>query len=125
MFTNYVEAEEYYNNNLRRVRNGRIKVCNNTYLSRTLNGYVLILHSTAIIVYRPNVIRYNTGGHYTRTTKQRMTKFSPYTICSQQWNWYIYDWKNKITLPFYPKLPLPDSGLESVCEELESTIVAI
>ena len=128
MFTNYKEAEIYYNSNLRRVRRGRIKICNNTYLRTLLGGnlgYILKLHDTDIITYQPGVVSYNTGEHYTRTTKQRMSKFSPYTICQENWNWYIYDWNNKITLPFYPHIPLPDNGLDELPSELHSTIVAI
>lgn len=135
MFKNYDEAHKYfcdkvYNKaglakarylNAEFVNDPRVRVLPNTYLHMYIvpelkvdvdvKFFYLKLHDTRIITYTPCRISYNTGGHKTKTTKTRMSMFSPYTVYSEKGEWGIMDYGNEILIPFVENCPLPDDGL--------------
>jgi hypothetical protein len=71
----------------------RKKVDNNTYLERIdLNTIGLRLHRTYVVVYKlDGSIVLNSGGWLTRTTKERMTTYSPYHIFQKKHIWSVWN----------------------------------
>ena len=77
-------------------RNRRRKIARNTWLvgnpDGPLNGTPIIvqLHQTAIVVLLPNGhYTLHSGGWQTRTTKERIERFSPARITSCRTGWYV------------------------------------
>jgi hypothetical protein len=74
------------------------KIDNNTYKYDIDNGYKIRLHDTDIITYQNGYYTLNSGGWYSRTTKERLNKYTPFWIYQKNYEWYI-DYDNK-TLTF-------------------------
>lgn len=66
------------------------KVANNTYLKRTGEDEIsLLLHSTYIVRWTRGVgCLLNSGGWRTYTTKERMNRFSPFSVRSDRGTWW-------------------------------------
>lgn len=92
MFTTLAEAEQVFAK-ARNKSQGK-PVGNNTRLARNRDGGLcLILHQTAVVVYRPDgKIVLNSGGWKTVTTKERINNFTPRGICVSQHKmvWYLH-----------------------------------
>ena len=72
------------------------KVANNTYLKRTGEDEIsLLLHSTYIVRWTRGVgCLLNSGGWKTYTTKERMNRFSPFSVWSDRGIWWCSTWPN-------------------------------
>lgn len=74
------------------------KLENNTYLIKTTIGYGVQLHNTVIVELLPNSMYIlETGGYYTRTTKERINTYAPITIRQSKGDWYYmgFDWERE------------------------------
>lgn len=80
---NFKEAKETFENTRRR------KLDNNTYLTKTEEGYGVRLHSTVIVEFLKDRVRLNSGGWKTLTTKDRMNSFSPSRIFQKDNIWFV------------------------------------
>jgi hypothetical protein len=69
----------------------RRKVANNTWLERHDNGDIAVrLHATDVVVYHPDEsVTLNTGGWYSVTTKERMNRFTDFSVHSVKGEWYV------------------------------------
>ena len=66
------------------------KLGNNTYLKRRGDNIAVLFHETDIITYHENGhISFNTGGWYSKTTKERINEFSPVYIYQDKSIWYV------------------------------------
>lgn len=83
MFT-YSQAGLFIGNHKRR------KLCNNTYIEHIGNGCIGIkLHDTYIVKMYPNGdYELNSGGFRSKTTKNRINKYSPIKIYQRGFEWY-------------------------------------
>lgn len=71
-------------------RNGRKKLANNTYLMPVKSGIAVRLHDTDIVTIHPNNdCTLNTGGWMTKTTKERISRYSPVLIHQTNGIWYV------------------------------------
>lgn len=66
------------------------KLTGNTYLEKNNDGsYAIRLHSTQIIKFYPDKTVLDSGGWRTVTTKERINRFTSYTVSQKQGVWYI------------------------------------
>lgn len=68
------------------------KLANNTYLETAgaPERYAVRLHSANVVTfYRDGRIALDSGGWRTVTTKDRMTRFSPFAVWSERGVWYV------------------------------------
>ena len=77
------------------------KLQNNTYLTKTENGYGIKLHDTIIVEYTPQKTILNSNGWQTVTTKSRMNNYMPsgYSLYQEQGIWFIAkhgEWENSL-----------------------------
>lgn len=85
---NWYDAERVWNDRKKRP----VKLANSTYLENPnpeLTEFVVTLHGNPIIMYRPGRYTLNSCGWETKTTKDRLNKFTPFTIFSQRREWFI------------------------------------
>jgi len=85
---NYLEAKETF----QRARNKDkgYSLENNTRLVKTNKGYGIKLHNTIVVDILPNgnyVL--NTGGWFTRTTKDRINSYAPVSLYTHKRIWYL------------------------------------
>lgn len=73
-------------------RNQR-KIGNNTYAYIEHDGSVSIeLHGTKVVVFYPNgLVKLNSGGYHTQTTKKRINKYSPVRVYQENFEWFLSD----------------------------------
>jgi len=88
------------------------KLANNTY-GRIEDGVVYIrLHNTDIVTIWPGKVRYNTGGWFTVTTKERINRYTPdfIGVASEKGIWHVWqrgrEWR-KLSR-FYDDIELVD-----------------
>jgi len=75
----------------------RMRIGPNTYLERDGDDCAVRLYDTKIIVFYSNgMIRLDSGGYQTVTTKQRMLNLSPVPVYAVGGTWYAGD-----GLPFF------------------------
>jgi hypothetical protein len=69
----------------------KLKVDNNTTAYIEYDGSVSVeLHSTKVVVLYPNgLVKLQTGGWMTSTTKDRMNKYSPVRVTQRKGEWYV------------------------------------
>ncbi len=69
------------------------KIGNNTYAEIEYDNSVSIrLHGTAVVRFYPNgVVKLNSGGWRTHTTKDRINKYSPVKVYQKKYQWYLQD----------------------------------
>ncbi len=69
------------------------KVGNNTYAYIEHDGSVAIeLHGTKVVVFYPNgLIKLNSGGYRTSTTKKRINQYSPVSVYQKNFEWFLRD----------------------------------
>lgn len=69
------------------------KVGNNTYAEIEYDNSVSIrLHGTAVVRFYPNgLVKLNSGGWQTSTTKDRINKYSPVKVYQKKYVWYLED----------------------------------
>jgi hypothetical protein len=69
------------------------KVGNNTYAEIEYDNSVSIrLHGTAVVRFYPNgLVKLNSGGWRTSTTKDRINKYSPVKVYQKKYEWYLQD----------------------------------
>ncbi len=66
------------------------KLDNNTYLVRRANSIDVRLHDTYIVSYHPNGdVTLNSGSWHTNVTKDRISRFSPYSIRQERKIWFV------------------------------------
>lgn len=67
------------------------KIGNNTYAYIQHDGSVAIeLHGTKVVVLYPNgLVKLNSGGWRTHTTKKRINQYSPVRIYQEKYQWYL------------------------------------
>ena len=72
---------------------GQRKVGNNTYAYIQADGSVAIeLHGTKVVVLYPNgLVKLNSGGWRTHTTKKRINQYSPVRIYQEKYQWFLQD----------------------------------
>lgn len=73
-------------------KNGRKKICNNTYLYPRGEYNALVYHNTEIIKFYPMWVRLYTGSWHTSTTKLRLCKYSPVIVYQKDFDWFIGNW---------------------------------
>jgi len=69
------------------------KIGNNTYAEIERDNSVSIrLHGTAVVRFYPNgLVKLNSGGWRTSTTKNRINKYSPVKVYQKKYEWYLQD----------------------------------
>lgn len=69
------------------------KVGNNTYAYIENDGSVAIeLHGTKVVVLYPNgLVKLNSGGWRTHTTKKRINQYSPVKVYQKNYEWFLSD----------------------------------
>ena len=79
-------------------------IANNTVKYTLKDGTQIIrLYKTDIITFHTDgMIELNTGGYYTRTTKDRLNRFQPFNIHQKNYVWYV----ESENLPFYDGIKL-------------------
>jgi len=67
------------------------KIDNNTTAYIEYDGSVSVeLHSTKVVVLYPNgLVKLQTGGWMTPTTKDRMNRYSPVRVTQRKGEWYV------------------------------------
>lgn len=91
----YARAKSLLNGRL------RMKIGHNTYLAQTEETFTVIYHKTDIITFFSNdVVRLNTDGHKTTTTKARLNILSWYYVYQRKNVWYVID-ENGYEVEFY------------------------
>ncbi len=72
---------------------GQRKVGNNTYAYIEYDGSVAIeLHGTKVVVFYPNgLVKLNSGGYHTSTTKKRINQYSPVSVYQKNFEWFLRD----------------------------------
>jgi hypothetical protein len=75
------------------------KIAGNTYKIATKDGYKIQYYDTVIVEAKNGDYILNSGGFYTKTTKERINEvIAPSYISQKNFNWFIN--KNGITIPF-------------------------
>lgn len=86
-------------------------VANNTLQYTKDDGSVVIrLHDTDIVTTKGQNIKLDTGGWFSKTTKERINQYLPrrYSVVQRNFDWYITDDLLKKTIPFIGnKITLP------------------
>jgi hypothetical protein len=87
---NYAEAVSMVHGKTNRKER---KIGNNTYAEIGYDDSVSIrLHGTAVVRFYPNgLVKLNSGGWRTHTTKDRINKYSPVKVYQKKYNWYLQD----------------------------------
>jgi hypothetical protein len=69
------------------------KIGNNTYAEIEHDRSISVsLHGTDVVRFYPNgLVKLNSGGWRTHTTKQRINKYSPVKIFQKNFEWYLAD----------------------------------
>ena len=67
------------------------KVGNNTYAEIEHDKSISVrLHGTDVVRFYPNgLVKLNSGGWQTHTTKQRINKYSPVKIFQKNFEWFV------------------------------------
>lgn len=69
------------------------KIGNNTYAEIEYDDSVsIILHGTTVVRFYPNgLVKLNSGGWRTHTTKKRINKYSPVGVYQKNFEWFLRD----------------------------------
>ena len=69
------------------------KVGNNTYAYIQHDGSVSIelLGTKVVVLYTNGLVKLNSGGWRTHTTKKRINQYSPVRIYQEKYQWYLAD----------------------------------
>jgi len=69
------------------------KVGNNTYAEIEYDKSVSIrLHGTTVVRFYPNgLVKLNSGGYHTHTTKKRINQYSPVSVYQKNFEWFLRD----------------------------------
>lgn len=69
------------------------KIGNNTYAEIEHDKSISVrLHGTDVVRFYPNgLVKLNSGGWRTHTTKQRINKYSPVGVFQKNFEWYLDD----------------------------------
>jgi hypothetical protein len=69
------------------------KVGNNTYAEIEYDKSVSIrLHGTTVVRFYPNgLVKLNSGGYHTHTTKKRINQYSPVRVYQKNFDWFLSD----------------------------------
>lgn len=67
------------------------KIGNNTYAEIEYDDSVsIILHGTTVVRFYPNgLVKLNSGGWQTSTTKDRINKYSPVKVYQKNFQWFL------------------------------------
>lgn len=87
---NYNEAVEMVRGKTNRKTR---KIGNNTYAEIEYDDSVsIILHGTTVVRFYPNgLVKLNSGGYHTHTTKKRINKYSPVSVYQKNFEWFLRD----------------------------------
>lgn len=90
----------------------------NTRLYRESDEEIrLKLHQTDIIIFTPHIITLNTGGWYSRTTKDRMnTYLKDWHVYQHKHEWYVTHIPTQTTLDYENNMEL--TNLPSIANKL-------
>lgn len=80
---NFQEAKNIFEKSRKR------KLYNNTYLTKTEEGFGIRLHETIVVELLKDRARLNTGGWKTITTKDRINQYSPLRVFQKSHVWYL------------------------------------
>ena len=73
----------------RNIDNGK-PIDRNTRLMQRGDNVVVLLHSTDIVTFSPNGdVTLDSGGWRTKTTSERMHRFSPHSVSSNRGTWFV------------------------------------
>lgn len=100
-------------NLMRRARNGRRKLENNTYLEEREDGFAVVLHYTDVVTIHPDgTYTVNSGGWHTVTTKDRITRYSPLRLFQKRYEWFVQvgGWDNGYTVEFFDGMTVDSNG---------------
>ena len=69
------------------------KVGNNTYAEIGYDNSVsILLHGTCVVRFYPNgLVKLNSGGYHTHTTKKRINQYSPVKVYQKNFEWFLRD----------------------------------
>ena len=84
----YQEAQQLH----ARARNKGIgkKLAKATYLRKVGDNFVIRYHFTDVVTITPeNEYILNSGGWYTKTTKDRMVTYAPVNVYQKQYQWFV------------------------------------
>jgi len=72
---------------------GQRKLGNNTYGYIETDGTVSVeLHGTKVVQFYPNgLVKLNSGGWRTHTTKKRINQYSPVRVYQKNFEWFLND----------------------------------
>ena len=87
---NYLEAVSMVRGKTN--KNSR-KIGNNTYAEIEYDQSVSIrLHGTSVVRFYPNgLVKLNSGGYHTHTTKKRINQYSPVRVYQKNFEWFLND----------------------------------
>lgn len=87
---NYLEAVSMVRGKTN--KNSR-KIGNNTYAEIEYDKSVSIrLHGTSVVRFYPNgLVKLNSGGYHTHTTKKRINQYSPVRVYQKNFEWFLSD----------------------------------
>jgi len=88
------------------------KLKNNTYLEKIdEKTFGIKFHDTYVVkIFDSGLYELNTGGYKTKTTKVRMSEFSPIAVCQKRGEWFIFNYKKNTTIPFYNGVMVDKNG---------------
>jgi hypothetical protein len=93
---------------------------NNTRLHKRGNDYAVRLHSTDVVTIHANgTYTLNTGGWYSRTTKERINEYSPARAYQLRGKWYI-----GVAVPFFDGIRVDAHGREIVTRSQQTLFAA-
>jgi hypothetical protein len=85
---------------------------NNTRLFWRAEGFAIRLHSTDVVLIRPdNTYVLNSGGWQTNTTKDRINYYSPARLWQRKGEWYLSQGSDSDPIPFVDGIIIDDGGL--------------
>lgn len=67
-----------------------VKLCNNTWLRRSIRGFEIVLHQIPVVtVLEDGTYALRTGGYRSATTKNRINRFSPANLFLKGYGWFL------------------------------------
>lgn len=86
----FVEVVRLINGKTKRTER---KLGNNTYGYIMYDGSVVVeLHGTKVVTFYANgLVKLNSGGYQTHTTKKRINQYSPVSVYQKDFKWFLRD----------------------------------
>jgi hypothetical protein len=85
----YNEAKAIYDRCRDKTKGARLDG-RSTRLVQHVDGFGILYHNTSVVVIHPNnTYTLNTGGYFTKTTKERINLYSPASLSQRKYIWYL------------------------------------